>query len=242
MNIEQLLKQGLSHCESGNYKEGILLFSKGLKTDPDNLSLLFNRAKAYYREDMPEKALADMHKAVQLNPANASLYCERGILLHVTGQNELAMQDFNKAVELEPQNPFRYSSRAYIKDRMGDYEGALEDYSKTIALDPEDAIAYNNKGLVEEKMGRKQQSVQSFAFADKLDKNGGLKKVESQADGRDIKNPERGNTQPQVPARPPQQEKISTKGYFSTLKKVLTEKETFSEFKNFVAKNFNLKK
>ncbi|MCE7995513.1 MAG: tetratricopeptide repeat protein [Roseivirga sp.] len=166
--VDKLIEQGVQSCRDAKFEEGVKFFDKALKSSPNHLLALSNRARALSRVGRLADALSDFKQLIQLQPANAQFMGDYAVALHLNDKNDEAGLMFDKALALEPQNPYRYSSRAFFKDRIGDTEGALADYDQCITLDPEDAIALNNRGLVEEKLGYKDKANKSFDQSNKL--------------------------------------------------------------------------
>jgi tetratricopeptide (TPR) repeat protein len=165
--MQNLISRGVEHCKQGNYEKAVADFNTASKYRV-NETLLYNRAKAYFRLRLLDEALNDLNTLIDLFPGNAEWYAERAVIYHYHKKGKEALEDLDKAVSLDPENGFRYASRAFIKDFYGDLAGAVGDYEQAIHLDPDDAVSFNNKGLVEEKLGFAEKAKASFAKADTL--------------------------------------------------------------------------
>jgi len=214
--------------ENEQYAKAISGFSRIIRKSPQHWSALNYRALSFAKKGDFDHAIADFEKALTLQPQNAEIYSNRALVYHYLGENKLSMDDFNKAAEIEPENGYRYASRAFIKDRQGDLLGALDDYNKAIEIDPEDAISINNKGMVEEKMGYASKAKKSFGMADEIarvtsvlhEKNAATKIAENTLPEKEKSTANEGK-------------KITFNKYFSTIRRIFTEKGELKAFVNF---------
>ncbi len=239
--------QGLAKCKEGKFEEAISLFNRSLLLQPKHVPSLYNRAKAYHHIGKFHEAVADFNVLVQLEPSNADFYGDRGVALHMAKQSTQALADFDKAAALEPANAYRYSSRAFIKASVGDVFGAIDDYQKCLELDPEDAIAYNNLGMLEQQLGYQKSAKENFKKADNLtmgEKDSYRKSIIYES--KPLSDNEQQDRQLQasaIPERQPVEKNAATTTglathYWQTLRKVLTQRETFQEFIDFLINSF----
>lgn len=213
-----LVEEGIKACQSDNFEKGVTLFTKALTQNPQDLSALYNRARAYSKLHQLAKALDDFKQLVLLQPTNATFIGDYAVALHLNKNDDEAKIQFDKALALEPENPYRWSSRAFFKDRIGESQSALKDYDKAIELDPEDAIALNNRGLIEEKLGYIEKSKNSFNRSNKLVGYDPDKSQKSAPKSR-----------PNISAKEQEEEKLTR---WKVIKSVFT-KEGFRDFGQF---------
>ncbi|UII26292.1 tetratricopeptide repeat protein [Fulvivirga maritima] len=235
---QDYINEGVMLSKQNDFATAIEKYSHALSINPGQAEALYNRAKCYVKLQQVEKALQDFDTLIEHHNSVAFYYSERAVVRHLNKQNDKAMEDLDKAVELEPDKPFRYSSRAFIKEKMGDLQGALADYEKTISLDPEDAIAFNNKGLVEEQLGYMEQSKQSFHQADSLEPKKASQKQVSIPEPRKepVKkvNIEQKQKTTSIEVEKGEEPKLTIKGYFQQIKRLISDSEERKQFKNFI--------
>lgn len=82
--------------------------------------IYYNRANAFMRVKLTEKALADYNTAIELNPGFAAAYNNRGSLNYHGGRYNSALHDFNKAAELDPARPTAYVGLGLTYVALGD--------------------------------------------------------------------------------------------------------------------------
>ena len=187
-----------------------------------------------------EKAIVLYTKALELSKGHPDIISDRAVAYLHSNNKELCYADFELALELEPKRAYRYTSFAFAMNHFGDIEGAIVKYQRAVELDPDDAVAHNNLGLLLEQKGYKDEAKAKFERADRLSKlEDGLLDMVDEMDG----NPEESVTESapikETPIEPEREEQATVS---SEMKKVLTQKDTFKEFLQFVKNGFKLKK
>lgn len=227
-------EKGIALYREGKFEEALAIFDELITAQSDQAELHLYRGRVLTRLGRGEAALKDFDILLKLEPYNTDYISDRGVVLHLLGRDEEALSELDRAANLDPKNPYRYSSRAFFKDRIGDLHGAIEDYENAIELDPEDAVSYNNKGLVEEKLGYRERSQKSFGKSDELI---GYKPQQPANLPPVSKEP---IAQPSSSAPEPQEaKKLKASDFWSTLKALLTDPATRSEFGRFVKDFFS---
>jgi len=235
--INILLETASNHCNKGDFKQGIHLYSQYIKQNNQDPKAYYQRGKAYFKIKDYNAAISDLNKAMQLAPDDAHLTSERGLIYFMAKKEDKAISDFDKAVELEPENPFRYASRAFIKDRLNDLEGAKADYQKALELDPEDAISYNNLGLVLDKMGHKKKADDNFEKAATIDpKNFGMSNAQKKAESEV---PEKKQDLPPMPEVGQDKAPSHSVNFINTIKELAKSKKERKNFWEFVKNKFS---
>ncbi|MFK8038023.1 MAG: tetratricopeptide repeat protein [Crocinitomicaceae bacterium] len=186
---------------------------------------LLLEAKHKVKDNVLDKALELLTKALELNPRGKDALYERGVLYTNLKQSELALFDFNKLIELEDDNPFFYACRAFIKAGLNDKKGAMEDYQITIKLDPEDSVAHNNLGLLQEQNNYKSEAERSFAKSNSIIGY----------------NPSRYDNQEQKIEEVIEDETEVSLSKSELAKSVFTKKSIFKEFIGFIKNGFKIK-
>lgn len=184
-----------------------------------------------------EESVALYSKALDESPGHPDIISDRAVAYLHLNNKELCFADFEYALELQPNKAYRYTSYAFAMNHFGDIEGAIKKYQHAIELDPDDAVAHNNLGLLLEQKGYKDEAQVKFERADRLskledefldmmDEMDGTPKVESKEAIDENVIPKEDQTERSVSAE---------------MKKVLTKKESFKEFIQFIKNGFKLK-
>lgn len=98
--LNDLLIQGMEKGIKGDYQGAILLFTKILQFNPNEVEAYYNRGIAYRKMNNYQAALADFNKALTLNQTMADLYVERATIYLQLGDRSAAIADVKKAKEL----------------------------------------------------------------------------------------------------------------------------------------------
>jgi len=80
--------KGDAHMDNGQYEEAIIAYSKAITLSPNDAAALFNRGVCYAHQNIKDKALEDLRKAVQLNPEYKGLVSKNHILIELLTLDE----------------------------------------------------------------------------------------------------------------------------------------------------------
>ncbi len=99
-----LTQQGIAFLKSQRFKEAIGVFSRILKTEPDNANAIFYRGMArYYRGDVAQ-AIGDYTLALEKDPGLAQVYTSRGVAFFRQGDYRRSQQDLEQALKKNPED------------------------------------------------------------------------------------------------------------------------------------------
>lgn len=79
-------EQGNNEYRSGNYLRAAALYSRGIKEEPGNATLLCNRSAALLQINKYSKALADADECIRLEPEWDKGYFRRACALEALGR------------------------------------------------------------------------------------------------------------------------------------------------------------
>jgi tetratricopeptide (TPR) repeat protein len=96
----------LANCQlrQGSYLDAIDTYTSGLRLDHDAGDFYFGRSSAYFQNQMPEKALADLQKATTCNPSNTEYHLKCANVANVLGKGELAKAEAESVLKLSKDN------------------------------------------------------------------------------------------------------------------------------------------
>ena len=151
---EILITRGALYSMVMNYSNAMADYNEILKSDPDNVVALFNRA--YTRHKMVEviKALEEEtqtpNNVMLQGPIKAKSQQHQTNIekdaSHILDY-ELIIKDLNRVIELSPEFEFAYYNRAIVQCLKKNFLQGVEDFTQAIRLNPEFAEAYFNRGL-----------------------------------------------------------------------------------------------
>jgi tetratricopeptide (TPR) repeat protein len=231
------LERSLELFHIGKFDESLAIIEACIRKEGKVADYISLRARINTRLGSFDLALEDFDFLQVLEPFNPSIINDRAVVLHLLKRNDEAMAEFDRALNLDPKNPYRFASRAYFKDRIGDLHGAIEDYEKAIELDPEDAVSHNNKGLVEEKLGYIAKAKKSYEKADELVGYKPEQKNNSPKEGQDQAPP----IFPEINKTQKTNDRLTVRYFLETLNRLVSDKATQQEFKDFLKKKLDRK-
>lgn len=105
-----ILEQAEVDFRAGNWSHVIAACDQHLQGDPENLSAISLRGRAYLATEQYERAIEDFTMLIELSPEDCDPLYRRGMAYEGLGKSELAVADKLKARALDP---FRKSAYAY---------------------------------------------------------------------------------------------------------------------------------
>ncbi|HNB23111.1 MAG TPA: tetratricopeptide repeat protein [Candidatus Melainabacteria bacterium] len=128
-----------------------------------NSFLYIKRADAYYRQELYEKAAADLTVLMSMPVAKDrwkrwEFLKLRGLCYLRTKQLAKAEKDCSDALVIANDDSKTYFCRADVRERMGKYREAVDDLTKTIKLDPGNGRAFSVRAKIYEYLGDKKRA------------------------------------------------------------------------------------
>ncbi len=146
----------------------IELYEKAL-TYGENWNFLYDLANVYFRNQMSDKALQTVVRAIALRPSLADGYVLRCAVHWELRKFQGALDDCTHAIGLNPYNANAFLNRGGAKYDVNDFKGALGDYDEAIRLDPYLTHAYIYRCAVKLQLGRLQGALDDCTHAIDLD-------------------------------------------------------------------------
>ncbi|HEY7327121.1 MAG TPA: tetratricopeptide repeat protein [Gemmataceae bacterium] len=140
-----------------------------LERDPQQVSVLVNRANAYARQGEFEKAIADYTRAIELQPGDAALYRRRALVHSRNRALDAALADYTEALRLEPRNSEAHANRGLVHAQANDYEQALADYNEALRQNPRDPVLLFNRGNAHYAKGSHNLALADYSEVIRLD-------------------------------------------------------------------------
>eukprot|EP00118_Oscarella_pearsei_P015724 m.143590 g.143590 ORF g.143590 m.143590 type:complete len:1883 (+) comp38394_c1_seq23:49-5697(+) len=110
-------------------------YTKALESEPNDESMLLNRAITRVVLGQTDEALEDFNKAALYSPHWAHIYYNRGNLYKSLGRFAEAEMDYTRALALQPGDSLVYSQRADVIAKQDREDEALDDYKKAVYLE-----------------------------------------------------------------------------------------------------------
>ena len=97
MDYENYLKRGLNRFQKNDFKRAINDFTRGLRSNPENIDIYLVRANAKMKIEQFKKAIEDFNLYLQYNSKNINPFLDRGDCYLKLGSKELALKDYDRA-------------------------------------------------------------------------------------------------------------------------------------------------
>ncbi len=139
--------------------------SEILQKDPENATVLFQKAVLLDRAGRFEEALQLTGKVLEIVPDDYRVWYNRGVILGEMGRLEEALEAYDRVIRLEPAFEIAWDNKGVILTRLGRYEEALETYDLILGRNPNYAEAWAGKGSVLLTLDRKEEALEAYTLA-----------------------------------------------------------------------------
>lgn len=136
-DTELLMLRAIALRETGDSEGAIALFSRILKTEPEDCVALTNRGRLLAKLGKKDEALADLTAAIK-TPGHAEPLIARGRLLCAMGRYAEAEKDLTAGLALDPASVAALLSRSEARLAAGDVSGARNDVEVARKIAPKD--------------------------------------------------------------------------------------------------------
>ena len=170
-NIENLLEEALSLCQSGHIQEGEKIYLHLLELAPENTRALSNLGSIALHSGDIEQAIGWFTKSLRINQNQPVAYYSYGMALQRSGQFENAFKAYDSAISLKHDFTEAYNNRALTLSELKRHEEALTDFNRAIQLNPNYVEAYNNRALTLSELKRHEEALTDFNRAIQLNPN-----------------------------------------------------------------------
>lgn len=110
------------------------------------------RAAAYLSLNKPDKALADINKALTFRKA-AEFYLQRGVINMALHNAEPAKADLSEVIRLKPEIPLTYLLRGLVAYEEGNFADAIAYFDKAVTRKPKYYQAIFARGVAKKRNG-----------------------------------------------------------------------------------------
>ncbi|MDR2507296.1 MAG: tetratricopeptide repeat protein [Candidatus Accumulibacter sp.] len=145
---EEMLKQALAHCESGDFQEAETLARRLHEADPDDENALRLLAQAVYGQKRFEEAVLLMNGVLRLNPMRAAHHNDLGAMLAAMKRWPEAEAAYRMAKALDPRDANAAFNLALALFRQKRTEAALREIETLEKSHPDLADTYALRGEI----------------------------------------------------------------------------------------------
>jgi tetratricopeptide (TPR) repeat protein len=137
----------------GNVQGALEELEQAIAADPDNVSLLLNRAAVLSAHLRFEQAESDLRRALRFGES-AEILTSLGMVVSKGGRAKEALDPLRRAVDLDPSNAAAHYYLAEVLNRLDQLPAALVAYEQAANLQPSNWRAFKGVGNVLDRMGR----------------------------------------------------------------------------------------
>lgn len=171
-SIEQLVKRGEHHFESGRMDQALEDFTKVLRKDPQHAYAMSSRGWVFYHKEDYETAVAEFGDAIAADKTMLYAYRGRAMVELDNGEFERAIADLTHAIrnatDKEELAEF-YNERGVAHSRVEDFEKALRDFDRSIDADPTYSWGHANRGHMLTELGDYTDAIDALKRAVELE-------------------------------------------------------------------------
>jgi tetratricopeptide (TPR) repeat protein len=116
--VENLMEQGNTLLDHGQYDEAIEVFDRVLPLDPNNSNAYNNKGSALNGLGRYEEGLASCETAIRFNPNNSMAYNNKGVALYLLGRYEEGIAAYNSALRIDPNNSIAQNNKKIVIENL----------------------------------------------------------------------------------------------------------------------------
>jgi lipoprotein NlpI len=137
----------------------------------DTVEELLNRARAAFREQEPDRALALVGKAIDAAPDDPRGPTLRGDMQAAMGQHREAVADYDRAIRLAPDQAELFDRRGSEQFKLGHVDESIADFDRFLALRPDQVARHWKRGISYYYAGRFDDGRKQFEGYQTVDNN-----------------------------------------------------------------------
>jgi len=147
------------------WRDSVSVFTRAVRTTPDNLPAEFLLGKALRQAGNPVEAILHLREVTRINPRYADGYIELGEVLYASGDLEGAIGAYERVLQLKPDSAPTHNNLGYALARLGQTARALKHYEAALRIDPRFALAHENAAMALVQLGRDAEAVEHLRQA-----------------------------------------------------------------------------
>jgi len=127
--------------------------SRKLRSNPNDVALLYRRGQLYAKNDDFPHALTDFDAAIKLSPRDAEALNNRCWVRAMIGDLNAALRDCDEALQLRPDFVDSLDSRGFVRLKIGQPQQAIADYDAALQLSARKASSLYGRGIAKLRVG-----------------------------------------------------------------------------------------
>ena len=156
------LNIAINFHKKNNIQEALKIYLELLKTEKENLNLLYLIGTSYIQTKKIELSINYFEKALKINKNHLQSLNNLGGAYYELNRFEEAVKIFEKLLELNPANKTTKNNLANCYTALRHYKKAFKFYEEILEENPKDYIALNNIGNVYKNLKNYQLAIKSY--------------------------------------------------------------------------------
>jgi predicted O-linked N-acetylglucosamine transferase (SPINDLY family) len=169
INIPKTLQHALMLCQTNQLLEAKVIYSKLIKTIPNNFELLTNLGTIELQLGNTEVGMNLIKKSILINPNQPHAISNLGNILLESGKYKEAIDYYNKAILIDSNFVNAFFNKGKALSKLSDFKNAIDCYKKATEIAPNYLMAYINLGFVLNELKRYDEAISHYDTAIKLD-------------------------------------------------------------------------
>jgi tetratricopeptide (TPR) repeat protein len=159
-----------------DWKDGLTLWSKTVKSSPDSSVARGSLGHAYQQLGRLDEAVEQYKRAVAIYPDDYKAHYNLGVVYDQQGLSDKAIQSYQRSIQANPAYPNARFNLGIIYQNQGEIDQAIVQFRKVTELDPADFQARNNLGVAYAMQGELEKAVAQWEKILELDpENSGVR-------------------------------------------------------------------
>ncbi len=157
------------YFENAEYELAVQSYTNNLKLKPTDVTLLYNRGRAFQEMGDLNKARVDFESALAYDPKNFQILLSLAAVQLEEKNYASALLYATKAEEISGAPAMASFLKGRALHQLGLPEDALKAYGAAIQIDKDFGQAYLNRGILKVALDRQKQACEDFKLAMVLD-------------------------------------------------------------------------
>ena len=146
LNVEQQLKQAITHHEAGRLQQAEAGYNQILKQFPNHADALHLSGVVAGQSGRHDAAASLFRRAIAVSPRNPDFHRNLAFSLQSQGDIAGAVESFRQVTVLTPYSPEAQFQLGNAQWQTGDFQGAVNSYQSAVSIRPTYAEAHCNMG------------------------------------------------------------------------------------------------
>lgn len=149
--IRQLIEEGISYHDKGEYEKAIELYDKVLQLDKYNVLALAEKAMSLLELKKYNKAIKTCKTAIQKHPGDKTLkfvYVTYGTAYDEKNKPNRAIKIYNEGIQSFPDFYLLHFNKGITLTKIEKYEEAEKSFQKSVSLNPEHPSSHYYLGSI----------------------------------------------------------------------------------------------